>query len=353
MKRSKMTPIDTDAVVRRKICAHLRNLWILFVLVLFGCKEEQKTYPKDQLTVEYSIDCDSIQLGDPAELTMRAVYPKGGVLQLPEIGRDKEIVLLKRDGETLTREDGLLETTTHLRLTSFRLGDFTVSTNAIRCAVNDETLSADFPEVVLHVKSALPADAPETLADIKPLRKLPWIIPLWVWIVLGAALFAFLAGIITTKLWKGRKEKIVVVPSLPPDVIALKALDALKAKGLLEKDKCAPFYTELSLILRTYLEGQFHLNAPDETTEEIVEEMSRSIELNGAQQNILKEFMYQADMVKFARGRPERVTMESAFETTRQFVTETKQTFTTKSSEEHREIPSVNSVSSSEVGGKK
>jgi len=96
-------------------------------------------------------------------------------------------------------------------------------------------------------------------------------------------------------------------------------------KGLLEQDECKPFYTELSLILRTYLEGRFSLNAPDETTEEIVEELSRSPELNGAQRNILQEFMRQADIVKFAKGHPDRPTMESAFNTTRQFVEETKQ----------------------------
>jgi hypothetical protein len=96
------------------------------------------------------------------------------------------------------------------------------------------------------------------------------------------------------------------------------------SKGLLEQDECKPFYTALSLILRSYLEGRFNLNAPDETTEEIIEELSRSPELNGQQRNILQEFMRQADIVKFAKGHPDRTTMESAFHTTKQFVEETK-----------------------------
>ena len=96
-------------------------------------------------------------------------------------------------------------------------------------------------------------------------------------------------------------------------------------KGLLEKDECNPFYTELSLILREYLEGRFRLNAPDETTEEIIEALSQSPELTGAQRNILQEFMRQADIVKFAKGHPDRTTMESAFGTTKDFINETKQ----------------------------
>ena len=96
-------------------------------------------------------------------------------------------------------------------------------------------------------------------------------------------------------------------------------------KGLLEQNLCNPFYTELSLILREYLEGRFKLNAPDETTEEIVEELSRSPELSKEQQIILQEFMHQADLVKFAKGNPEHATMKKAFDTTKQFVEETKQ----------------------------
>ena len=298
---------------------------MLISLSLFGCKkEEAKVYPKDRLTVEYSIDRDTILLGDPVELTVRSLYPTNGVLQLPELDRGKEIVLLKRDGEAVSREDGLAESVAHYKITSFRLGDFAVSTNSIACTVGEQTFSTNFPSITLHVKSALPENASDELAGIKPVRKLPGRIPQWIWIVLGAALCAFGVGLMTSRLLKERKKPKPQAPPRPPHEIAFEALQALRNKGLLEQDECNPFYTELSRILRTYLEGRFHLNAPDETTEEIIEEISRSSELNGTQRNILQEFMRQADMVKFAKGRPERSSMESAFDTTKRFVEETK-----------------------------
>lgn len=312
----------------------------LIVLSLFGCKkEESKTYPQDRLTVEYAIDRETILVGDPVALVVTAYYPTNGVLKLPEIGREKDIVLLKRDWENIPREDGLIQSESRYSITSFRLGEQPVSTNDIVCTVNEETFTTNFPSIVLRVESSLSGNATSELADIKPVQKLSGRIPRWIWVVLGSAAIAFFVGLITSKLWKNRATLIPSAPPIPPHVIALKALQSLMNKGLLEQDECKPFYTELSLILRTYLEGRFNLNAPEETTEEIVEALSRSPELNGGQRNILQEFMRQADMVKFAKGHPDRTTMESAFNTTRQFVEETKQeeNFATKEHIEPKE----------------
>lgn len=283
----------------------------LLAVALCGCKPDAVTVvPTDRLTVEYSIDRETIHVGDPVELILTAYYPTNSTFEPPEIGRKKDIVLLNRDWKRIPREDGLTQAETRYSITSFRLGDHRVSTN--------------IPDLVLHVESALASDATSELADIKPMHKLPGRMPRWIWIVLGTAATAFLIGLVSSKLWKHRKVIIPRAPATPPHVLAFRALETLKGRGLLEKDECNPFYTELSLILRAYLEGRFDLNAPDETTEEIVEQLSTSPELNGIQRNILQDFMRQADMVKFAKGRPDRSTMESAFDTTKQFVTETK-----------------------------
>ncbi|MCK4565033.1 MAG: hypothetical protein KAU94_10220 [Verrucomicrobia bacterium] len=303
------------------------GLLLATLLLLFtGCRQEEtKTIPTDRLTVEYSIDRETIRVGDPVELVVTAYFPTNGILELPEIGRRKDIVLLNRDWENTPREDGLIQSETRFSLTSFRLGEHIVSTNTISCRIGDHTFTTNFPEIVLHVESTLTGSASTEIADIKPMHKLPGRIPRWIWIVLGTAATAFLVGMVSSKLWKHRETIIPSAPPILPHILAFQALEHLKNKGLLEKDACNPFYTELSLILRIYLDGRFHLNAPDETTEEIVEAMSTSPELNGTQRNILQNFMRQADMVKFAKGHPDRITMEAAFDTTKQFVEQTQQ----------------------------
>lgn len=300
---------------------------LLLFLSVAGCKPAApKVLPQDQLTVEYSIDRENILVGDPVELIVTAYFPTNGTLEFPELGRAKDIILLKRDWESVPRDDGLQQTESRYSLTSFRLGEHFISTNTITCLVGGNAFTTNFPQVVLTVDTSIEADASSAIADIKPIHKLPGRIPSWIWITLGIAAIAFLIGIITSRLWKNRETLIASAPRIPSHFIAFQALTALKNKGLLEKDECNPFYTELSLILRTYLEGRFELNAPDETTEEIVEELSRSVELSGTQRNILQDFMRQADEVKFAKGHPDRNTMEAAFSTTYQFVEETKDT---------------------------
>jgi len=292
----------------------------LSVVSVFGCKQEEKALPQDQPTVEWNCPTNAIHVGDPVELLVTAYFPTNGVIEFPEIGREKDVVLLNRDWQNIPREDALTQAEVRYSLTSFRLGDHKVSSSQILCHVGGQTFTNDFPHVVLKVVSALPDESSTELDGIKPMQKLPGRVPRWIWIVLGTAAIAFLIGSISSKLWKNRDTLIPKPPPIPPHVRAFQALKELMDKGLLEKDECNPFYTELSKILREYLEGRFHLNAPDETTEEIIEALSQSPELTGAQRNILQEFMRQADIVKFAKGHPDRTTMESAFGTTKEFV---------------------------------
>ncbi|WP_136083327.1 hypothetical protein [Pontiella desulfatans] len=279
-----------------------------------------------ELNLDVSLPHESIMIGDQVELSITTICPSNGVVELPEIGHEKDIVVLKRDWESTPLADGNVLTETIYTLTSFRLGEHVLTTNPVVYRMGGKALTNAFPETTIRVVSSLGQISSSEIADIKKVHKLPGRIPPWIWIVLGSAVVAFLVGLVTSKLWKNRETLVPKAPPVPPHVVAFKALDALMRKGLLEKDECNPFYTELSMILRTYLEGRFQLNAPDETTEEIVEEMSKSPELDGNQRNILQEFMRQADMVKFAKGHPDRTTMESAFNTTRQFVEQTKQT---------------------------
>ena len=118
-------------------------LLILSFMGLTGCAPNTpKERSQDKLTLEYSIDRETINIGDPVELILTAYYPTNGILELPELGREKEILLVNRDWENIPREDGLIQSETRYVLTSFKLGDQLVSTNRITCRIVDKIFSS-------------------------------------------------------------------------------------------------------------------------------------------------------------------------------------------------------------------
>ena len=85
------------------------------------------------------------------------------------------------------------------------------------------------------------------------------------------------------------------------------------------------FFTELSLILRTYLQGRFQIDAPEQTREEIRMMLPQSLDLTPDQQASLNHFFDEAEQIKFARGNASDTAMLQALSHVRHFVEQTAQ----------------------------
>ena len=95
--------------------------------------------------MEYKVDRETIMIGDPVELIVTAYYPTNGTLELPEIGRKKDVVLLSRDWTDVPRTDALKQSETRYSITSFRLGEHMVSTGTITSVIGNEVPVHQFP----------------------------------------------------------------------------------------------------------------------------------------------------------------------------------------------------------------
>lgn len=62
------------------------------------------------------------------------------------------------------------------------------------------------------------------------------------------------------------------------------------------------FYIEISAVIRQYLEYRFEVAAPELTTDEFLQLAAAKSELSSEHQQLLAEFLNQADRVKFASG---------------------------------------------------
>lgn len=137
---------------------------------------------------------------------------------------------------------------------------------------------------------------PKTFDDYKHL--------LW-WVLLAIALIAVALYFLLKK--KKEKEALVFIAPIQEALDRLKALDE---KELLKKHKIKAYYTELTDIVRTYIEKDIKIPALESTTNELIEtieDVNESSALNISKETIveLKSVLQSADLVKFAKSQPD------------------------------------------------
>ena len=173
-----------------------------------------------------------------------------------------------------------------------------------------------------EVKSVLPKDAE---ADLNPpLGKLP---PLaqtqtwpWAWITGAVVLIGMILP--AWRFWLTARRKARQRSAFE---IAMERLARLLADSGDDPQGIDGFFVELSAIVRWYLENRFDMRAPELTTEEFLELMSRSPDLSDDHQPLLRDFLQQADLVKFAHLRPSRSDIDESVSAARRFLEETRE----------------------------
>ena len=83
----------------------------------------------------------------------------------------------------------------------------------------------------------------------------------------------------------------------------------LDEKQLLQQNKIKIYYSELTDIVRTYIEKDIHIPALESTTNELIEtinDFNESSKLGISKETIqqLKQVLQSADLVKFAKSKP-------------------------------------------------
>ena len=288
------------------------------LLLLTGC--EEPTLPPGGFGAQALLSTDTLLIGDAVTLTLTARHPTGSAVTFPIVGKGKEVVLRGRSAHTHELTKGILETEEIIQLTSYRTGNWSVHAEPAVCTFENGTEKAQaLPPLILHIKSSLEDINTDELADIKDPVKPPWRMAQVLWVIGGIILIALLAGGLTRWFMRRPKALLSAEPVIPPHVAARNALSALRNTEWIPE----PFFVQISLILRTYLEDRFDLNAPESTTEELAAKLNCDPSLTPQDQNTLRNFFTQADLVKFARAGAEQEVMRTAFTTVETFVDQT------------------------------
>ena len=175
-----------------------------------------------------------------------------------------------------------------------------------------------------------PADATNAAAsqEIPDIRGLKDVVDIptgneWVWWLLAVAAALVVGGVVAWYVRRRlarRSDELAPPPPPPPHVVAWERLQ--RALGLIHEAE--QFCTEVSHIIRVYLEERFDLHAPDRTTEEFLIELQSSKRLAVEHKQLLADFLGECDMVKFAKAEPPEQELRNLHEAASRLVGETQ-----------------------------
>ncbi|MDP5229490.1 MAG: hypothetical protein NWQ38_03790 [Cellulophaga sp.] len=212
-------------------------------------------------------------------------------------------------------------------LTQFDSGTYTLPQQKI--LINEKIFATDSVRIYVNT---VPVDTiAQQLYDIKDIinveksSNIPWLLILS--ILLGIAV---LVGLLYWFVWRKKKlteeEKVALLAPYDRAMLELKKLETSK---YLIQDEYKEYYSELTDIVRSYLEEDVHISALESTTDQLIEklEMLRdagNLKLDSDTIKQFKNILQTSDLVKFAKSKPSSLVAEQDRKAIEQIVTKTK-----------------------------
>jgi len=261
---------------------------------------------------------DSLRIGDPLDLLLQISAPPGGYVLLPdwkEVLGDFELLAQPDTVSSLYVEEPQ-QMEISLRTTCYSTGDQILPAILVRWVSADGVISdsAETEPVIVHVQGVVP-DSILALADttLQPHHLLqsnrrwklhlsfaevaPWIL---------GALVVVGVFFLLLRLFRRKRKEIEDIGTWPssrsPHEIAFEELDALWDKRFYQNGRIKEYYSELSEIIRRYIQARFKLPALESTSFQLL----REIEPHLAEENYgaLEKILSDADLAKFAKHQP-------------------------------------------------
>ncbi|MFB3787005.1 MAG: BatD family protein [bacterium] len=257
-------------------------------------------------SVETSVDRSEILIGDVFHLTVTVTHgPDVTILEretAAELGQFEIKDINPGSEEKL--DGGRLRRTIDYRLSTFFTGEFEIPPLAIHFRTEDgREGSVQTSPMKIKVRSLTPEESENLdIRDIKDPVVLEGPSRAWIiWTALGTLLFIALAAYFIRRYYKNKETPPPVVPPLPPHLQALQELRELrKRQDLIEGRQYKEFSTRVSEILRVYIGRRWRITALEDTTDEVLEELS-GVSLPEGVLELFQSFFRQCDLMKFAK----------------------------------------------------
>lgn len=270
-------------------------------------------------TVKAAIEPSEIKVGQQAKLTLVANQDDRTALIWPaiteNIGNKIELVKQGKIDTSFSQDKKNIRYTQELIVTSFDSGVFTIPPFPFMYFSGTDTITI-YTDSLLLYSATVPVDTLQGFKDITNPLDVPFSLQELVpYILLFLALVGLAIGLY---YWiqkrKKKQPEIKAEPMVvePAHIIALRELEALKAKRLWQQGQVKNYYIELTDIIRRYLHLRFKIDATEMTTEEILHAL-RLTDCSNESITAITRLLRLADLVKFAKAQPLENEHEDAY----------------------------------------
>ncbi len=293
--------VNTKSAVSNRTCiCKVAGILLILMVPFFG-------FSQSTSKVTAQIDTTNIKIGEQISYTITVETDSLNVVHFPEGQTFSPLETVEAIMQDTVKNENRVLIQQVYALTQFDSGSYTIPPQ--RIAINEQPFFTDS----FHIKVAdvVVDTTKQKMFDIKPLIEVEKsYAEIWktiLWIVLGLLLIGGLVYWFFLRkkpLTEEEKEAL-----LPPYDRALLELKRLESSRYLIQDEYKKYYSELTDIVRSYLEEDVHVSALESTTGQLIaklEMLKDAGELNLENETIVQfqKILQTADLVKFAKSKP-------------------------------------------------
>ncbi len=316
-----MTSIGIDHKLPNQKTVYLKSVIVCLLLLLSSLAVAQ-----EDSRISSKVDTTFIKIGEQiiwtvtvdVDSTANVVFPEGQTFS------PLETVEAYKTDTTRKKDRIILEKS--YALTQFDSGAYKLPTQFID--INGKGFYTDSLQINV---ANVPVDTlNQKMYDIKELMVVEKSSSNWWKIILVVVLLLALLG--SVLYWFVFRKKPLSeeqqIALLPPYDRALLELKKLENSKYLIQDEYKKYYSELTDIVRSYLEEDVHVSALESTTDQLIDKLelmtdAGELELDKETIQQFKRILQTADLVKFAKSKPEDSVAEQDRKAIEQIVVKT------------------------------
>lgn len=339
------------------------KILILFVLSLLVGNQ----LFAQQFTASAKLDTFQIEIGDQVYLELSVVKEKNTNVAFPRF-KDKIIdgidIVSINATDTVNLSEKEQKISQKILITSFEDSLFNIPQLPFVSGIDtvySNSISFDVQMLSMDSATVSKIDTTQMLRifDVKSPIHTPWTFKeFWQnyhWYIIGLIVSIILFFVIRY-VYKRRKENRpffkISKPKEPAHIIALRKLNELKQNKLWQSGREKEYYSELTFILREYIENRYDISAMERTSHQLLEALKHSKVFDKERIPELVQILQLGDLAKFAKFKPlpdeNDLSLKNAFSIVENTIPETVEETEEEKTETNNEPLQDETVSSNE-----